>query len=397
MRYELDIEYPPERMAANRRRWMAWKKYTYADRVRVQAGVETRNMLAARGVSWRDYMDNVEDHYYHQLLNHKWRIETVPDDFCIEPVILVLPDAQNTIAAAFGAEIHLLEDDAPRMEGWIKTPEDVDHLEVPSPTEGYWGKTLGWYQRMLELAQDTKLTFNGVPGRIRVGVKEISDPLTICIDLVGQDVLWWVYEYPGAVEKLLDKVVAGYIGWMQHARRVTGNPGRVMYSGGDGGSLLPEPLYRKFMVARYQRIWSIHPGERHFHMCGRMGHLLPIVRDEYHIDEFWGFGYQVPAEEVGRELGGYCRLLGNLDPILVHSGPVEKIRQAALACIEVLAPYGGHSLCDGYNLPPGTPMAHIQAMVEAAEAYGRPEITQGPIAQGTRQVPHDPPLEMAFH
>lgn len=27
MRYEVDIEYPADRMAANRKRWVAWKKY----------------------------------------------------------------------------------------------------------------------------------------------------------------------------------------------------------------------------------------------------------------------------------------------------------------------------------------------------------------------------------
>ena len=165
-------------MAANRKRWVAWKNYEYADRVRVQAGVETRNMLTARGVSWPDYVRDVEEHYYHQLLNHKWRIENVPDDFCTEPVILVLPDSQNTIATAFGAQVHLLEDDAPRLEGCIDKPEDVDNLGVPRPDEGYWGKVLDWYQRMVELTEETKLTFNGEPGKIRVGVKEISDPLT---------------------------------------------------------------------------------------------------------------------------------------------------------------------------------------------------------------------------
>ena len=45
----------------------------------------------------------------------------------------------------------------------------------------------------------------------------------------------------------------------------------------------------------------------------------------------------------------------------------------------------------------GTPMEHVQAMVEAAEDYGRPEITKGPLAAGTRRPPQNPPLEMAFH
>jgi uroporphyrinogen-III decarboxylase len=250
---------------------------------------------------------------------------------------------------------------------------------------------------MVELAHETKLTFNGKPGRIRVGLKEMTGPFTTCIDLVGPDVFWWVYEYPEAVKKLLDKVVAGYIDWITHSREVTGNPGKVMYSGGDGSSLLSEAQNREFIVERYKRIWAIHHGERLFHMCGKMGHLLPILRDEYHIDELWGFGHQVSAEEVGRELGGHCRLLGNLDPMLIHDGPVEKIREATLSCIETLAPYGGYSACLGYNLPPGTPMEHVRAMVEAAEEYGRPKVTRGPIASGDRQPPQNPRLERHFH
>jgi uroporphyrinogen-III decarboxylase len=384
-------------MKQNWERWVAWKKYDYTDRVRVEAGIETRNMLTARNVTWPDYMDNVEDHYYHQLLNQKWRIETIPDDFCIKPEIMVLPDTQNCVAAAFGAEITLYENDAPYVHGNINTPDDVKKMEVPKPTEGYWGKVLDWYQKMVELAEKTKITFNGKPGRIQIGVKEISDPLTICYDLVGSDIYYWIYDYPDAVEKLLDKVIKGYLGWMEYARNVTGNDGQVMYSGGDGGSILNVEQYKRFIMDRYLKIWSIHPGEKFFHMCGEMRHLLPIIRDVYQIDEFYGFGYQVEPEIVGEELGGYCRLLGNLNPMLIAEGPVQKIKHEALHCIETLACYGGHCLCDGYNIPPGTPIEHIQAMVSAAEEYGKPEITKGPIASGERIPNQNPALKRAFH
>jgi uroporphyrinogen-III decarboxylase len=397
MRFAVDIEYPEEKMFQNYIRWATWKRYGYHDRVRVEAGFETRNMLAARGISWIDYMDNVEDHYYHQLLNHKWRIENVPDDFCFSPEINVLPDTQNCVAAAFGADITLYDQDAPFVHGNIRTPEDVERMEVPKPTEGYWGHVLDWYQKMVELSEQTKLTFNGKPGRIRVGVKEISDPFTICSDLIGPEAYMWVYDYPETVELLLDKIVAGYLGWMKHARKITNNPGRVMYSGGDGGSLLSEKHYRRFILPRYLQIWSIHPGERFFHMCGQMEHLLSVIRDSYKIDEFYGFGYQVPAETIASELGGYCRLLGNLDPVLIYNGPVESIRNQSLERIVTFAKYGGYCLCDGYNVPPGTPLHHIQAIVDAAEEYGKPEITAGPIAVGQRIVDPNPPLERAFH
>mgnify|MGYP006293353333 CR=1 FL=1 len=397
MRFSIDIGYPENQMKKNWERWVAWKKYNYTDRVRVEAGIETRNMLTARGVTWPDYMDNVEDHYYHQLLNQKWRIENIPDDFCMEPEIMVLPDTQNCVAAAFGAEITLYENDAPYVHGNIKTPDDVEKMEVPKPTEGYWGKVLDWYQKMVELAENTKITFNGKPGRIRIGVKEISDPLTICYDLVGSDIYYWIYDYPETLEKLLDKVIEGYLGWMDYSRKVTGNSGQVMYSGGDGGSILNVEQYKRFIMDRYLKIWSIHPGEKFFHMCGEMRHLLPIIRDVYKIDEFYGFGYQVESEIVGEELGGYCRLLGNLNPMLIAEGPVEKIKHEAEHCLETLACYGGHCLCDGYNIPPGTPVEHIRAMVSAAEEYGKPKITKGPIASGERIPNQNPPLKRAFH
>ena len=82
---------------------------------------------------------------------------------------------------------------------------------------------------------------------------------------------------------------------------------------------------------------------------------------------------------------------------LIQAGPVAKIREAALANLAALAPYGGYSICDGYNLPPGTPIEHMQAVVDAAVEYGKPEINRGPIASGQRVPPANPPLEMAFH
>ena len=36
-------------------------------------------------------------------------------------------------------------------------------------------------------------------------------------------------------------------------------------------------------------------------------------------------------------------------------------------------------------------------MVDAAEAYGKPQITKGPLATGERRPPANPPLEAAFH
>ncbi|MCJ7586892.1 MAG: hypothetical protein MUQ00_03190 [Candidatus Aminicenantes bacterium] len=74
------------------------------------------------------------------------------------------------------------------------------------------------------------------------------------------------------------------------------------------------------------------------HMCGRSDYLLEIFRDDLAIHELQGFGYEV---DLGRVL-------------------------------DALGPLGGLIIQDGNNIPPGSPLANINAMMEAAEA-GRPE------------------------
>ncbi len=84
-----------------------------------------------------------------------------------------------------------------------------------------------------------------------------------------------------------------------------------------------------------------------------------------------GFGYQVDLDRIAEVMGGKVVLLGNIDPMLIHSGTPEQVRQATRNAIEKLAPYRGYIVQDGNNIPPGAPLENINAMMEAAEIYGR--------------------------
>ena len=70
-------------------------------------------------------------------------------------------------------------------------------------------------------------------------------------------------------------------------------------------------------------------------------------------------------------MAGRVVLLGNVSPMLIHSGTPEQIREATRQVIEKLAPHRGLIIQDGSNIPPGTPLENINAMTEAAELYGR--------------------------
>jgi hypothetical protein len=42
--------------------------------------------------------------------------------------------------------------------------------------------------------------------------------------------------------------------------------------------------------------------------------------------------------------------------------------------LEVLAPYGGVILGDGYNVAPGTAISNLEAVRRTSEKYGKPKV-----------------------
>ena len=110
-------------------------------------------------------------------------------------------------------------------------------------------------------------------------------------------------------------------------------------------------------------------------MCGQSTHLLPALAEDLRITSFDLFGYLVEPEVVARALGGKALLWGNINPMLMLNGTATQVKQAARAALAALAPCGGLLLGDGANVCPGTPVANLAALTEAATEYGLPTVT----------------------
>jgi uroporphyrinogen-III decarboxylase len=134
---------------------------------------------------------------------------------------------------------------------------------------------------------------------------------------------------------------------------------------------LSEQHFREFALPYNKQLRFHFDGWLLLHMCGKADHLLKIFVDELKIHEFQGYGYQVDLDKVAAIMGGKVVLTGNVNPMLIHAGTPEMVREATRRVIEKLGPYGGVIIQDGSNIPPGTPIANINAMTEAAEIFGR--------------------------
>ena len=376
MGYRVEIEYDPERMEENKRRMEARDRFEYIDRVSVMALISPRFPLHVRGVGYLEYFRDPETQLYHQLQNIKWCIENIPDDQVISTEIEIEPDFEYSIntAVAFGAEVQWWDHMPPQTYPLITSVEDIDKIDIPAPTDNLWGKMLEWRQEMIALLKDIDVVFNGEKVEVKVNLRGAESPFTSAVEMAKDSFYLWLYDYPEACHKLLEKIAAAVLAWERYRRKVTGLPMQDMNTDTDSAGVLSPEMFRKFVVPYVREFYNAFPGERGMHICGDSNHLLDIYADELEITSFDGFGHMVDLEKLAEKMGGKVRLLGNVDPVLIYGGTEEEIRKAAMRCLEILAPCGGYVLCDGANLPPGTPLENIEILVEESKEYGLPEL-----------------------
>jgi uroporphyrinogen-III decarboxylase len=277
--------------------------------------------------------------------------------------------------------VHWPEHETLQSTPTIHTVEQMERAEIPAPDAGLWGRVFEWWQRMRELAQETRVTFNGVEGRVDVAPISISGegPHMIAIDTVGHDFYWWTLEYPEACHRYLDKITTGMIQAEQHYRKIDLRPRGGYGIAEDTAQILSPRQFSEFVVPYDNRLFdTLGAGMRDgrgMHMCGVSTHLHKALVEEERISSFSIFGYQVKPEVAARNMGGRVRLWGNVNPMLMLRGSKAEVKQAVRECLQAMAPTGGFMLGDGANVCPGTPIENLAVFTEAAEEYGLPIVT----------------------
>lgn len=383
MQFSIDIDCPTYKMAANRRRMEARQDFQYVDRAPVGFCVVPRFFAPHFGLRYLDFFADAKTQYYWQLQFAKFRIEHIPEDMvCHEPVIWVYPYFDNVLnSSAFGAQVNWVKDETLQTTPTIHSVEQMESMSIPEPNAGLWKRVREWCALMEEYAADTRVTFNGVEGRVKVAPLSIGGegPHMIAVDVVGHDFYWWMLEYPDACKRFLTKITQGMITAEQHCRELDPRPRGGYGIAEDTAQILSPAQFTEF-VAPYDNMLFDTLGAnmrdgRGMHMCGTSLHLHEALVRTERISSFNLFGYQVKPEDIANSMGGRVRLWGNINPMLMLNGSRQEVKQAALHCLETIAPCGGFMLGDGANVCPGTPLENLAVLTEAAEEYGLPHLT----------------------
>jgi uroporphyrinogen-III decarboxylase len=178
-----------------------------------------------------------------------------------------------------------------------------------------------------------------------------------------------MYDAPELVHRLLRTVTTAFLNWQRYVRSLTGAPPRDLFMGADAAEMLKPALFREFVLPYYVECYEAFPGERGLHMCGKIDHLLPILAEEMKLTQLNGFGAVTNPQLLAQWLSGKAYMTGGPDPILLWKGTPDEIRRACWRYLDLLAPKGGYVLQDGHGLAPGTPLANLNILVQAARAY----------------------------
>ncbi len=383
MAHPIEIAVPVEEIEARRARVAAAKRFEPVDRVPVIPSIGTRFLVPLTGTSFGDYFADPVTMLRSQILGQKWLLEHVRTDAhdITGAWVGAWTDFQNTFeAGSLGVPVVFPDDDIPWVgPGWVRGDADLPRLAAMDfAGSGLNARQREFRRRMIEAADDFSVRFLGGPvfhPGANPSLTHTSDgPFGVAGDLCGPTELFAaVRERPAFVRELLRVVTDHLIAWLDVCRREEGLASPVDFAWTDDlAAGLSAEDFRDVVLPSERRLREHFDGRVSLHMCGRTDHLLGIFRDDLAIHEFQGFGYETSLRRVAATLGGRVTLLGNVDPMLIRFGTPGQVREASRRVLEALAPTRGLILQDGNNIPPGSPLENINAMMDASEAFGRP-------------------------
>ncbi|MGQ9629421.1 MAG: uroporphyrinogen decarboxylase family protein [bacterium] len=377
----IEIGVPIEEIEERKGRVAKAKRFEEPDRVPVMPAIAHRFLVPQVGVSFREYYSDPETMLRTQIMAQKWLMENVRTDAhtITGAWVGAWTDFQNTFeAGSLGCEVIFPDDDIPWVgRGWVKTEDDLARLmEIDFIHSGLNARQIEYRRAMMAVAEKYPVRFRGGPvfyPGANPSLTHTSDgPFGVAGDLMGQTELFIAtHERPEFVRKLLHIITDKLIEYLDFCREEEGLERFDLAWTDDLAVNLSADLYRDLVLPEEKRLRFHFDGWVLFHMCGKSDHLLEIFASELKINEYQGFGWQVNLDRIAEVMGGRVVLDGNIDPMLIHSGTPDEVREATRKAIEKLAPYKGYIVQDGNNIPPGSPLENINAMMEAAEMYGR--------------------------
>jgi uroporphyrinogen decarboxylase len=218
------------------------------------------------------------------------------------------------------------------------------------------------------------LTYQGRPVVLEPFGLGTDGPFTVAQSLRGMDLFTDFYTDPAYVHQLLDFIVEGTVARIRAHRRFFGLP-EVSSAWGladDAIQMLSTKMVREFVLPAHKKLKAaLTTAERiSVHLCGDAARHFRLLRDELGAYSFdTGFPLDFPA--VRQDLGPEVEIVGGPRVTLLLDGTPAQVAAEARRILQSGVMAGGRFILrEANDLAPGTPLANLQAMYQAAREYG---------------------------
>jgi uroporphyrinogen decarboxylase len=253
----------------------------------------------------------------------------------------------------------------------VKTPDDVEKLEIPDPKTAYGYKEL-------TAANKKAVAEKQMPLVILMGGWISSTCPQVCS--VETFMRWLIYQ-PDVAKKLLAKTREFALRQAEHWVRELGADNFIPWDGAptDSNVLISPKQFGEFVLPSITELHNkvLKMGVRCFyiHWCSnhngniKAGHVDKIPMGKPGIIQF---GPEVDLKAAVERFGNRYIVMGNVDPPSMMLKTYEECLQLAKQDIEKGKPSpNGYILGVGCELPPRAPPANVYALMKAAREYGK--------------------------
>jgi uroporphyrinogen decarboxylase len=258
-------------------------------------------------------------------------------------------------AEACGCKLKMPDDALPSVDVHVvKDQSDLNRLTVPDPYKD---------GRMSVFVEATKLFTK----RFTLTTTAASaGPFTLAAELMGVDIITRkIIKEPELVHEVMEyslKVIRRY-------------NEELINAGADSigiaeptCSLLSGKAFEKMVLPYLQRYTESLTVPASLHICGRAGHLVELMCKTGAV----AISLDSPTDitKIKDKVPENIMILGNLAPVevLMMKTP-EEVRQASLEMLKAMEDVPNYGLMSGCDLPIGTPIENIKAMMDAAKEY----------------------------
>jgi uroporphyrinogen decarboxylase len=253
----------------------------------------------------------------------------------------------------------------------VKTPEDVEKLQVPDPKTCFGFKEL------------TTTLKKAIANKDQVYFWQIAGCITACCPMIVsvETLMRWLRKQPDVAKKLIAKTYEFGVRSAEYFARELGPDNFLVVDGfpTDSNVLISPKQFEEFTLpylARYhQKVLDTGIPMIFSHWCSnhnaniKAGHIDKIPMGKPGMIHF---GPEVDVRDAVARFGKKSIIVGNVDPVAMLLKTHEEVVQLARQDIEKgkNSPKG-YMLGVGCEMAPRTPPANVYALVKASREYGK--------------------------